>query len=627
MQLIEYYHRLQSGLAKGEAGQAVSIPKGEVGQAISIISQDELAELLHCTKRNVKLVLKKMCEEGWIGWEPGRGRGNRSRLTLLADSSSLLVESAKAWAREGQLKTAMELIGQPGIPAGAKELFLEWLSGYFGYLEEGEQEKRRDILRLPYVCPILTLDPAEMLYAADLHLVKQLFDTLVRFDPREKTFRPHVAHDWESSPDGRLWTFYLRKGVRFHHGREVVADDAVFSFERLKNREWIEICNGWLADPIRRVEALSTYVLQVELHDTNYMFLHYVSAAGMSILPRDLYAGVKGPLELPIGSGPFRVSARNSSVLVLDAFQDYFRERALLDRVELWLMPKHQALRLQNMPEPYAASEPQTAPEGRTVWIGEQDLPEEQDYRVVSRLRQGCLYLVFNMKQAGPQQDRRFREAVHLLLDREALARETGRKEQYPASGFLPDEPEPNRSFGSDPGKAGRLLAEAEYGGQPLHLTTGEKNGEMAGWIARCLEQAGIPVKLELLPPRERSLCSGPAGAQCYLGSTVLDEDMDLSLLEMYQIETMPFRQYFSPEMQEEVDGLVRAILEEPGQAERPKRIRELEYTLKRDSYVLFLIHSVSKTSFSPMISGISLNSLGLVDFKDIWFRPSLDKS
>ena len=62
--------------------------------------------------------------------------------------------------------------------------------------------------------------------------VQQLFDGLVQFD-HTLSITPALAQFWVASRDGLIWTFTLRKGVKFHHGREVTADDVVYSFTRL----------------------------------------------------------------------------------------------------------------------------------------------------------------------------------------------------------------------------------------------------------------------------------------------------------------------------------------------------------------------------------------------------------
>src|SRR5207245_3323237 len=77
-----------------------------------------------------------------------------------------------------------------------------------------------------------TLDPARIADTYGRAVSQQIFDGLVQFD-QTLAIKPALAEFWRASRDGLTWTFELRKGVKFHHGREVVADDVVYSFSRL----------------------------------------------------------------------------------------------------------------------------------------------------------------------------------------------------------------------------------------------------------------------------------------------------------------------------------------------------------------------------------------------------------
>ena len=77
-----------------------------------------------------------------------------------------------------------------------------------------------------------TLDPAYITETYGRAVASQIFDGLVQFDAHLQPI-PAIAELWEASRDGRIWTFFLRRGVKFHHGREVTAHDFVYSFTRL----------------------------------------------------------------------------------------------------------------------------------------------------------------------------------------------------------------------------------------------------------------------------------------------------------------------------------------------------------------------------------------------------------
>jgi len=77
-----------------------------------------------------------------------------------------------------------------------------------------------------------TLDPALIADSYGRAVAQQIFDGLVSFD-ETLAITPALAEFWRASRDGLTWTFTLRKGVRFHHGRELTADDVVYSLTRL----------------------------------------------------------------------------------------------------------------------------------------------------------------------------------------------------------------------------------------------------------------------------------------------------------------------------------------------------------------------------------------------------------
>src|SRR5712692_3592276 len=128
-----------------------------------------------------------------------------ARLVFLGVCCALLMPSRTRWA---------EPLGQPALPMPRAT---------FGGMY------RRMLNDNP-----ATLDPAALTDIYGRAVVSQIFDGLVQFDAHLIP-RPAIAEFWEASQDGRTWTFSLRRGVKFHHGREVTARDVIYSFTRLLN--------------------------------------------------------------------------------------------------------------------------------------------------------------------------------------------------------------------------------------------------------------------------------------------------------------------------------------------------------------------------------------------------------
>ncbi len=95
-----------------------------------------------------------------------------------------------------------------------------------------ENSRRGGVYRRALGNEPATLDPARVNDIYSRSVTEQIFDGLVRFD-QNLMIAPALASYWKASRDGLTWTFTLRKGVTFHHGREMTAADVAYSLTRL----------------------------------------------------------------------------------------------------------------------------------------------------------------------------------------------------------------------------------------------------------------------------------------------------------------------------------------------------------------------------------------------------------
>lgn len=92
-------------------------------------------------------------------------------------------------------------------------------------------QRRGQVLRIPLVVEPTTMDPAVVQDGPTIEVLMHIYDGLVEWNERNEVV-PAIAERWEVSPDGRTYTFYLRKNVRFHNGKEVTAEDFRWSLNR-----------------------------------------------------------------------------------------------------------------------------------------------------------------------------------------------------------------------------------------------------------------------------------------------------------------------------------------------------------------------------------------------------------
>src|ERR1051325_10933822 len=192
-----------------------------------------------------------------------------------------------------------------------------------------------------------SLDPAGLSDIYARTVATQIFDGLVQFDALLRPV-PAIAEFWEASRDGRTWTFTLRRGVRFHHGREVTADDFVYSFTRLLDAKKpgpltsflkkIHGANEFMKGTAPRVEGLKAVERSprpISLDEPYAPLLAVLGVANAAVVPKEKVEGQEERFaRAPIGTGPFKlVRWDQSKEIVLAANDAYFEGRPYLDTI------------------------------------------------------------------------------------------------------------------------------------------------------------------------------------------------------------------------------------------------------------------------------------------------------
>jgi peptide/nickel transport system substrate-binding protein len=164
-----------------------------------------------------------------------------------------------------------------------------------------------------------TLDPALLTDIYGQAVVSQIFNSLVQFDAQLRPL-PALAKFWEASRDRRTWTFSLRRGVMFHHGREVTAHDVVYSFTRLvestkpvptadlfrRVRVVREFMEG-KTKSLHGLAAVDRYTLQMVLEEPLASAVAVLGLANAAVVPQDEVERLGARFgRAPVGTGPFK---------------------------------------------------------------------------------------------------------------------------------------------------------------------------------------------------------------------------------------------------------------------------------------------------------------------------------
>jgi oligopeptide transport system substrate-binding protein len=487
-----------------------------------------------------------------------------------------------------------------------------------------------------------TLDPPLITSTYAASVVQQLFDGLVQFDA-DLNVIPAIAKSWSAAYDGTTWTFHLRQGVKFHNGREVAADDFVYSFTRILDPK-LQSPHTWLFERVRgakefrsgkaqRVEglrALDNYTLQITLSQPYAPFITMLGMAQAKVVPREEIERLGAQFgHQPIGTGPFRfVNWVAGDKIVLQANEEYFEGRPFLDRLDYEIFPAY------NLKESLAAFEKGHLDDTKILASERQRLISDPRYRFFRKPLLATLFLWIDTRQA-PLNNPKVRQAINYAINREAMNRTIRKNRFVQARGILPPgmpgyNPE-LQGYEYDPQRARQLLSEAGYpegkGLPSLELwssvTSSEAQAEHEA-IQRDLQQVGLSVTLhttkgwkqytELLGKRPRAM---------YRYAWYADfPDPDNFLFVLFHSQSANnFANYSNPE----VDRLLDQAQREVDYLERMQLYRQAESLIMADAPTVNLLYYTFEHLFQPYVRGIELNALGdrHIPMKKIW----LDKT
>src|SRR5262245_33030769 len=109
-------------------------------------------------------------------------------------------------------------------------------------------------------------------------VIEQVYSTLMALDADAKPY-PELAERFEASPDGLIHTFFLRRGVKFHNGDELTAEDVKFSFDRLRAKD-SGYSYGSQVETIGSVDVVDPHTVRFTLTKPTGPFLVYMAFPG-----------------------------------------------------------------------------------------------------------------------------------------------------------------------------------------------------------------------------------------------------------------------------------------------------------------------------------------------------------
>ncbi|MVO17966.1 ABC transporter substrate-binding protein [Parasedimentitalea huanghaiensis] len=367
-----------------------------------------------------------------------------------------------------------------------------------------------------YKDDVATLDPAIGYDWQNWSMIKSIFDGLMDYAPGTTDLVPGLAESYTISDDGQVFTFTLRPGVKFHNGREMTAEDVVYSLNRVTNpatqspgagffgsiKGYDAVADG-SASSLEGVHSDGPLSVTIELSRPDATFLHVLALNFASVVPEEAVAAAGDDFgKHPVGTGAFSLGEWTiGQRLVFEKNAEYWRSGLpYLDSItfEVGQEPIVALLRLQN---------------------GEVDIPGDgippakfrevmddpaQAARVVEGGQLHTGYITLNTQMA-PFDNVKVRQAVNMAINKDRIiqvinGRAVSATQPLPPS--MPGYTDNYAGYAFDADAAKSLLAEAGFADgfeTELYVMNTDPNPRIAQAIQQDLSGIGVSVSIKSL--------------------------------------------------------------------------------------------------------------------------------
>ena len=369
---------------------------------------------------------------------------------------------------------------------------------------------------ITYKDDVATLDPAIGYDWQNWSMIKSIFDGLMDYVPGTTELRPGLAESYEISPDGKTYTFHLRKRVTFHNGREMTAEDVKYSLDRVTTPATQSPGAGFFgsiagydamadgsATSLSGVTVLDPATVKIALSRPDATFLHVMALNFSSVVPKEEVEKWGADFgKHPVGTGAFKLSDWTiGQKLLLTKNADYWRAGLpYLDSVtfEVGQEPIVALLRLQKGEVDIPGD---GIPPAKFTEV--MNNPDEKKQVVVGgQLQTGYITLNVEMKPFDTVEVRR---AINMAINKDRIVqmingRATPATQPLPPS--MPGYTKEYAGYAFDPAKAKAMLAEAGYpdGFQTqLYVMNTDPNPRIAQAIQQDLAAIGVKAEIKAL--------------------------------------------------------------------------------------------------------------------------------
>lgn len=511
----------------------------------------------------------------------------------------------------------------------------------------------KKIFRYNETSGIASLDPAFAKNQSIMWAVHQLYNTLVEVDENMQ-LKPSIAQRWEFAAGNRSIIFHLRSNVFFQDdaafkngkGRKLDAEDVVYSFERIINKNTASP-GAWIfnnrVDSINPFTALDDSTFQLNLLQPFQPMLGILSTPYCSIVAREAVEKYGNDFRRhPVGTGPFSfVAWEEGQALILKKNNNYFEKDSsgyplpYLDGIKVsfydskateFLEFQQQRLDFINDIDPSFKDEMLTKTGNlKKQWDGKIEL-HKHPYLNIEYF--GILADTTNeLLTASPLRLKKIRQAINYAIDKKKmmlyLRNSIGTAAE---SGFVPPglpsfDAEEVKGYAYNPAKAKQLLAEAGFAdgkNMPvIKLLTIPVYVNLASYVANELKQTGINVQVESIQKSLLLQQTSKSQALFFRGSWIADYPDAENYLSVFYSKN-PAPPNYTRYKNIAYDLLYEKSLNETNDTARYKIYRQMDKMIVEDAPVVPLWYDMALHLVHTSIKNFKPNSLNMLELRKV---------
>ncbi|KMK76209.1 ABC transporter substrate-binding protein [Alkalihalobacillus pseudalcaliphilus] len=561
----------------------------------------EIANILQCTERYAKSLLKQMGAKQWLQWLPSAGRSKPSTLILVKTLEDMQQIQVQFLIEKGKTDEAMKYLKDNGWD---HKQIVEILGNQMIW----SRKNGVDSLSYPYYRPIRTLIPFEAATRHEGQLIQHIFNPLVRYNHRTHEFIPELIQYWQCLEDGTKWRFYVRKGVLFHNHKRLTAQTIIENFH-LWQLKW----SGWNQKLLKQIESIEVHsetAFTVQLTKPNYLFLHLFSDKNAMIIDTQSYRqDIRHYQWHPIGTGPYQIKKHLKDQITLHAFQNYYGYQPSLDQIHLFSLPT----------PPYKKRKVYfqiTSEETKSTTTYETYQPEL-----------GGTFLFVNHQKKGKHQQPEFRKMLSYAIDRQQLFQNHPSHDVWFPDSLIDEHASPLRQKVND-SKAKQWFKENGFIGETIRLTSTNLAHDAyfkyeLKVFRQLFKELGIHLETNIVNIEELENPEKLSQTDILISGIMVGENRLVSLLNLFTARRSFLYNTLPTHIQTVINEMVEKVISSRSTFDAYAEIRKLEAFLLEHDYMIFLYQRLisSKVVADSKLAGIELNHYSRLNYEKLWYK------